>query len=347
MLRYALIALIAVVSAEDAITVTQSNPTNTPASAEVSCNALNDHLQGHTASEAVNGAATTSGASNEHLITISHGRCKLELKPTHMNMNMLYSEDISSWGDSEDSGVTAHIFHIDGAVADPALDSASHNGYFETQFENRITQTTASNAVGNGHYSSNEGEECDMDSHNRVEFQPVIDSATNNLQVTVILSAITSGDECSADAPTPLPHWCNFAIADLVTAGAPALQTSESGYEFKQYYDDVLLTAAGTNYAANSDSWRKIVNIANSDFGSTVVFTWASGCDDAVAVPSTCTSGATDVTCTHIVTGTNPDGLVMVTHATGMGHTNARCWVDLAMADHLTNAAACKCQCVV
>lgn len=290
MLRYALIALIAVVSAEDAITVTQSNP----ASATVSCNAGNTHLQ-------ADGSATDSGATNEHLVTITHGRCKLELKPTHTN------------GVAGDSGVAgvAHMFHIEGAVADPASDSASHNGYFETQYEDR--QNSAAS------------ETCDMDNQNKVEFQPVIDQSTNNLQVTVILSHITD-------------NGVNYHANNY-----------QGGYEFKQYYDDALLTAAGTNYADNSDSWQKLVTmgVAPGTGGSTTTFTWASGCDDAL--PCTASNNyATDITCTHIVdANTNPKGLIKATHSTVQGHTKHKCWVDHAMTNALTNAAACKCQCVV
>jgi len=284
MLRYALIALIAVVSAEDAITVTQS----TPASAYVSCNSAWDT---GTASSAVD-------ATGEHLITITHGRCKLELKPMHVN------------GDA----TVGHMFKIDGEVSDPAEDSGDHTGHFETRYEDLKNSVTS-------------GEACDMDSHNKVEFQPVIDSSSNNLQVTVILTPIDDNGQA---------YWSN---------------QYQSGYEFKQYYDDALLTATGTNYAANSDSWQKLVNMAAlpGTGGSTTTFTWASGCDDAVA-PVDCTASnnfETDITCTHIVTGTNPKGLIRATHSTVNGHTKHKCWVDHTVANALTDPAACKCQCVL
>jgi len=293
MLRYALIALIAVVSAEDAITVTQS----TPASAYVSCNSAWDT---GTASSAVD-------ATGEHLITITHGRCKLELKPTHTNG---VDGEVSA-------GSAGHMFHIDGTVADSTSAAsdyivADHTGYFETQYEDLQN-------------SGGAGEACDMDNQNKVEFQPVIDSSSNNLQVTVILTHITDDGE-------------NYQANNY-----------QSGYEFKQYYDDALLTAAGTNYEANSNSWQKLVTmgVAPGTGGSTTTFTWASGCDDAVA-PVPCTSPfTTDITCTHLVnSATNPKGLIKATHSTVQGHTKHKCWVDHAEPNALTNAAACKCQCV-
>jgi hypothetical protein len=283
MLRYALIALIAVVSAEDAITVTQSNP----ASGYVSCNAA-----GLVADNADNTGA--------HLVTITHGRCKLELTPTHTN-----GEDASA----------GHMYHIAGAVADPSDSAsdytASHNGHFETKYDdNFVTHTDG----------------CDMDIHTKVDFEPVIDTPSNNFQVKVILSKM--GENSNS--------W---------TSGQ-----YQSGYKFKQYYDDVLLTGTGTNYEANSDSG--IINVIMSGSSSgpgvhdTTTFTWASGCDDAL--PCTASNNfATDITCTHLVDSiTNPKGLIKATHSTVQGHTKHKCWVDHAEPNALTNAAACKCQCV-
>jgi len=285
MLRYALIALIAVVSAEDAITVTRTNP----ASAFVSCN---------TAGWDTGTASSAVDATGEHLITITHGRCKLELKPTHTN------------GGTVSAGSAGHMFKIDGEVADPAQDSGDHTGYFSTQYEDLANSVVA--------------EQCDMDMHTNVAFQPVIDSSSNNLQVTVILSHINDDSQ----------SWESLNY--------------ESGYEFKQYYDDALLTADGTNYHDNSNSWHKLVTMGvdPSVAGSTTTFTWASGCDDAL--PCTSSNGfATDITCTHLVDqSTNPKGLIKATHSTVQGHTKHKCWVDHTVANALTNAAACKCECV-